>query len=51
MPFLLIVLPVLILIWVISEYNFFVSSKARIRAAIQEIGNQLKRQADLILNL
>lgn len=38
-------------IWVISTYNFFVSSKARIKAAIQEIGNQLKRQADLIPNL
>lgn len=38
-------------VWVISTYNFFVSSKARIKAAIQEIGNQLKRQADLIPNL
>jgi len=37
--------------WVITIYNFFVSSKARIKAAIQEIGNQLKRQADLIPNL
>jgi LemA protein len=37
--------------WVISQYNFFVSSKARIKASIQEIGNQLKRQADLIPNL
>ena len=31
--------------------NFFVSSKARIKAAVQEIGNQLKRQAGLIPNL
>lgn len=37
--------------WVVMTYNFFVSSKARIKAAIQEIGNQLKRQADLIPNL
>ena len=37
--------------WVIVTYNFFVSSKARIKASIQEIGNQLKRQADLIPNL
>ena len=51
-------LPVIILIflglafiWGISIYNFFVSSKARIKAAVQEIGNQLKRQADLIPNL
>lgn len=37
--------------WVISTYNFFVSSKTRVGASIQEIGNQLKRQADLIPNL
>lgn len=46
----LIVVAVLVF-WVISIYNFFVSSKARIKAAVQEIGNQLKRQADLIPNL
>lgn len=41
----------IILMWLISTYNFFVSSKARIKASVQEIGNQLKRQADLIPNL
>lgn len=46
----LIILLVLVL-WVIATYNFFVSSKTRIKASIQEIGNQLKRQADLIPNL
>lgn len=46
----LIVLAILV-IWLVSEYNFFVSAKARIKAAVQEIGNQLKRQADLIPNL
>jgi len=52
MPFLIILVPLVILIfWVVSTYNFFVSSKARIKAAVQEIGNQLKRQADLIPNL
>jgi LemA protein len=40
-----------ILVWVVGTYNFFVSSKARIKASVQEIGNQLKRQADLIPNL
>ncbi|BCX14856.1 MAG: membrane protein [Patescibacteria group bacterium] len=40
-----------LLLWIISTYNFFVSTKARIKASIQEIGNQLKRQADLIPNL
>lgn len=42
---------VAVLLWIVTTYNFFVSSKARIKAAIQEIGNQLKRQADLIPNL
>ncbi len=42
---------ILIVLWLIGEYNFFVTSKARIKAAVQEIGNQLKRQADLIPNL
>jgi LemA protein len=48
---LLLVAVVLVVLWMISVYNFFVSSKARIKASIQEIGNQLKRQADLIPNL
>ncbi len=47
----LIVVLVLVAFWVVSTYNFFVGSKARIKAAIQEIGNQLKRQAELIPNL
>jgi LemA protein len=41
----------IVVVWGVSIYNFFVSSKARIKAAVQEIGNQLKRQADLIPNL
>jgi len=53
MPLLTILIIVLVVgvLWVISTYNFFVSSLARIKAAVQEIGNQLKRQADLIPNL
>ena len=42
---------VVLIFYVVSVYNFFVSSKARIKASVQEIGNQLKRQADLIPNL
>lgn len=42
---------VLIVVWVVGIYNFFVTAKTRIKASIQEIGNQLKRQADLIPNL
>lgn len=53
MPIILVVLVIAaaLVVWIISIYNFFVSSKARIKAAVQEIGNQLKRQADLIPNL
>lgn len=51
MPILLLIIPLALVVWGISVYNFFVSSKARIKASIQEIGNQLKRQADLIPNL
>src|SRR3990170_6416202 len=50
MIYLYIVLAVLAL-WIISTYNFFASSRARVKAAIQEIGNQLKRQVELIPNL
>ncbi len=47
----LLIIVVVLALWIISTYNFFVSAKARIKASIQEIGNQLKRQADLIPNL
>jgi LemA protein len=40
-----------VLVYVWSLYNQFVTTKTRIKASIQEIGNQLKRQADLIPNL
>ena len=42
---------VILVFWTVMSYNFFVSRRARIKAAVQEIGNQLKRQADLIPNL
>ncbi|MBI2066189.1 LemA family protein, partial [Candidatus Woesebacteria bacterium] len=51
MTYLIIGIIALVVLWVIGTYNFFVSSKARIKAAVQEIGNQLKRQADLIPSL
>lgn len=47
----LLVLVVVLAGYIVVTYNFFVSSKARIKAAVQEIGNQLKRQSDLIPNL
>ncbi len=42
---------VLVLLYVASVYNTFQTTSTRIEAAIQEIGNQLKRQASLIPNL
>lgn len=51
LPIILLLVAIVLVGWVVSTYNFFVSSKTRIKASIQEIGNQLKRQADLIPNL
>lgn len=48
---LLIIVAVGLGLYLISLYNFFQTSLTRIKASIQEIGNQLKRQADLIPNL
>ncbi len=47
---LLIILGIVVL-FVIATYNSLITMRARIRASIQEIGNQLKRQAELIPNL
>lgn len=49
----IIILGVLIalVVYLWSIYNFFVTTKTRIQASTAEIGNQLKRQADLIPNL
>jgi len=49
--YIIIGLAVILVLWIVSVYNYFVSTKTRVGAAIQEIGNQLKRQADLIPNL
>ena len=40
-----------IVVYLVSVYNHFVTLKTQITASIQEIGNQLKRQSDLIPNL
>lgn len=42
---------VAIIVYVISIYNSLQQLKTQIQASIQEIGNQLKRQASLIPNL
>lgn len=51
MIYILLAVLVILIFWVISIYNFFVTNKTRIGASIQEIGNQLKRQSELIPNL
>ena len=40
-----------LLLYLASVYNTFQTTDTRIEAAVQEIGNQLKRQASLIPNL
>ena len=47
----LIVLAVIIFFYVVSLYNWFQTALTRIKASIQDIGNQLKRQSSLIPNL
>ncbi|KKU92711.1 hypothetical protein A3H89_00940 [Candidatus Amesbacteria bacterium RIFCSPLOWO2_02_FULL_48_11] len=49
--FLLGLLAVGLLVYVIGVYNALASMRTRIGASIQEIGNQLKRQVELIPNL
>ncbi len=53
MPILIVVsiIALLIILYIWSSYNQFVTMKTRIKASIQEIGNQLKRQSNLIPNL
>jgi len=49
--YLLIGVLVVLALYLVSTYNFFATAKTRVGASIQEIGNQLKRQAELIPNL
>lgn len=53
MPIWLILIGILAILalYIWSTYNKFVTTKTRIKASIQEIGNQLKRQSSLIPNL
>lgn len=48
---LLVIAVVAIGLYLINLYNWFQTAKTRIVASIQDIGNQLKRQASLIPNL
>lgn len=47
----LLVIVVVLAFYVVSVYNWLQTTLTRITASIQEIGNQLKRQANLIPNL
>jgi LemA protein len=51
MIYILLAIVLILVLWIASIYNFFVTSKTRVGASIQEIGNQLKRQSELIPNL
>ena len=51
LPLILTILAAAVVLYAVGIYNDLVSLRARITAAIQEIGNQLKRQAELIPNL
>ena len=51
MIFLPIILILIVAGYLVSVYNSLQTTKTRIKASIQEIGNQLKRQTDLIPNL
>jgi len=42
---------IILAFYVVSQYNWFQTTKTRITAATQDIGNQLKRQSNLIPNL
>ncbi len=51
LPVIFLVIVLLIGFYVLSVFNKFKTLDVRIKASIQEIGNQLKRQADLIPSL
>jgi LemA protein len=52
MPLLILgVIVLAVLLYIVSDYNSLASMRAHIQAAMQEIGNQLKRQAELNPNL
>jgi LemA protein len=47
----LLIIPVILALILMNYYNKFSTLKVQIKASIQEIGNQLKRQSNLIPNL
>ena len=51
LPLILGIVVIVVAVYVMAVYNELATVKTRIKASIQEIGNQLKRQAELIPNL
>jgi len=51
MPYIILAIVLVLAFYAISLYNWFQTTLTRITAAIQDIGNQLKRQSSLIPNL
>jgi len=51
LPLIIFAVLIVIAVYVVAVYNDLVTMRTRIKASIQEIGNQLKRQAELIPNL
>ena len=51
LPLVLLIVVVLISFYLVSVYNWLQTTLTRIKASVQEIGNQLKRQSNLIPNL
>jgi LemA protein len=51
MPLILLIIIAALILYVISVYNSMAVIRTRIQASVQEIGNQLKRQSELIPNL
>ncbi len=51
LPIIILVAFVMVVLYVVGIYNGLVANKTQIGASVQEIGNQLKRQSELIPNL
>ena len=49
--FIILAIIIILALVLMTYFNKFKTLQVRIKASIQEIGNQLKRQADLIPNL
>lgn len=51
LPIIILVALIMVVLYAVGIYNGLVANKTQIGASVQEIGNQLKRQSELIPNL